>query len=196
MKSFKDFMVEGVLSESELEEILPRDPKAKTVSIFLGRMQPLHKAHEYIINSMKNPIVLLVKGKESGTDKTKNPFDEQYQLKMLKKVFPRLDVRVVSTGYVPDIAIELRKEGIEVVAVHAGSDRLPSYERQFDGLNKKLDDNQKFDVRFNQTPAKIRSMVSATEVRNAIKNNDLEFFKKSMPKELWGEWETMKKKMQ
>jgi nicotinamide mononucleotide adenylyltransferase len=189
MKSFRTFITE------ELESVLPRDPKAKEVSIFLGRMQPLHKAHQYIIEHMKNPLILLVKGKASGTDKEKNPFDEEYQMKLLKKVFPRVEVRVVPIGYVPDAAIQLRKEGIEVVAVHAGSDRLPSYRKQFDGLNSKLEDDQKFHVGYNLTPANVRKMVSATEVRNAIKNDDYEFFKKAMPKELLGEWETMKRKM-
>lgn len=187
MKSFKSFIV-----EAELEEIPTRDPKSKEVSIFLGRMQPLHKAHQYIINSMVNPIVLLVKGKASSADKNKNPFDEQYQIRLLKKINPKVEVRVVPTGYVPEAAIQLRKEGNEVVAIHAGSDRLPSYRVQFDALNKKIEDNQRFNVKYNQTPAAVRKMVSATEVRNAIKNGDEEFFKKAMPKELWGEWETMK----
>lgn len=187
MKSFNAFILEEF-------EVQPRDPKAGQVSLFLGRMQPPHKAHKIIMDSMKNPIVLLVKGKSSSEDKSRNPFDAEYQKKLLKKINPHSDVRIVSTGYLPEIAAELRKEGKEVVAIHAGEDRMSSYKSQFDRL--KLPADKEFHIKYIQTPDEVRKMVSATQVRNAIKNGDEKAFKEYMPKELWGEFENMKKKMQ
>lgn len=182
MKSFIQFI-------SEAFEVDPRNPHAKEVSLFLGRMQPIHKGHQAIIASMKNPIVLLVKGASSSADKAKNPFDAKYQEKLIKKLNGNVDVRIVSTGYIPDVAAQLRKEGKELVAVYAGADRLSSYKNQFDRL--KLDPSHAFHVKFHETPR----ITSATTVRNAIKSNDLDTFKKNMPSELWSEWETMKNKL-
>lgn len=182
MKSFIQFITEAF-------EVDPRDPHSKEVSLFLGRMQPIHKGHQAIIASMENPIVLLVKGTSSSADKVKNPFDATYQEKLIKKLNKNVDVRVVSTGYIPEVAAQLRKEGKELVAVYAGADRLAGYKGQFDRL--KLDPLHAFHVKFHETPR----IVSATQVRTAIRNNDHEAFKQHMPKELWGEWETMKQKL-
>ena len=152
-------------------------------------MQPIHKGHQAIIKMMKNPIVLLVKGKASSADKAKNPFDEAYQEKLIKKLNANVDVRVINTGYIPDVAAQLREEGKELTAVYAGEDRINSYKNQFDRL--KLDKEHAFNIVFHTTPR----IVSATQVRTAIRNDDLESFKEYMPKELWSEWTTMKKKL-
>ena len=182
MISFKEFITEAF-------EVAPRNQHSKEVSLFLGRMQPIHKGHQAIIASMKNPIVLLVKGQSSSADKAKNPFDAAYQEKLIKKLNRHVDVRVISTGYIPDVAATLREEGKEVTAVYAGEDRINSYSNQFSRLN--LDKEHAFHIVFHTTPR----IVSATQVRTAIKNDDHEAFKQYMPKELWGEWEVMKKKL-
>lgn len=182
MKSFIEYI-------NEEFEVAPKNPHAKEVSLFLGRMQPIHKGHQAIIKMMKNPIVLLVKGKASSADKAKNPFDEAYQEKLIKKLNGNVDVRVVSTGYIPDVAAQLREEGKELVAVYAGADRISSYKNQFDRL--KLDTEHAFHVKFHETPR----IVSATQVRTAIRDDDYDSFKEYMPKELWGEWGTMKRKI-
>lgn len=182
MQSFIQFITEEF-------ECAPRNPHAKEVSIFLGRMQPIHKGHQAIIKMMKNPIVLLVKGKASSADKAKNPFDEAYQAKLIKKLNANVDVRVVATGYLPDIAAQLREEGKELVAIYAGEDRIGGYKGQFDRL--KLDKEHAFHIVFHTTPR----VASATQVRTAIRNDDHEAFKQVMPQELWSEWETMKKKL-
>ncbi len=187
MKTFQEYIRE----EFEVDE---RKDGDKEVSVFLGRMQPPHKAHQLIIKSMKNPIVLLVKGKATSEDKKRNPFDEKYQIKLLKKLCPGVEVRIVNTGYLPEIAAELRKEGKELVSIHAGEDRMGSYKSQFDRL--KLDPAHAFHIKYIQTPDEVRKMVSATQVRTAIKNGNEEAFKEYMPKPLWGEFETMKKKLQ
>lgn len=187
MKSFTSFL-------SEAFEVQDRDPKAKQVSIFLGRMQPIHKAHELIIKGMKNPIVVLVKGKASSEDKSRNPFDAEYQKKLLKILDKKIQVREFPTGYIPGIAADMRAEGMEVVAIHAGEDRIGGYKSQFDKLN--LPPEKEFHIKYVQTSDEVRKMVSATQVRNAIKTGDEKSFKEYMPTKLHGEFGTMRKKME
>lgn len=180
MKSFKEYINEAI-------EFVQKG--TKPVSVFIGRMQPIHKGHQSIINQMKNPVVLLVKGKQSSQDKKRNPFDEKYQEKLIKKLNKNVEVRVVPTGYLPEIANELRKEGKELTDLYAGSDRLPGYKSQFERLN--LNDELKFEITYHETPR----IASATDVRNAIINNDEKKFKQIMPQELWSEFSIMQKKL-
>lgn len=159
--------------------------------LFLGRLQPFHNGHKKIIEGMKNPIVVLVKGKVSGTDTEKNPLDEEYQKKLLKMVFPDLDVSVSPNGFLPGILGYLRKQGKEVVKVYAGADRIASYQDAVDKANAKMPEDQRYHVTFKET----ERVTSATAVRDAIKNNNKEEFKKLVPEAIWGEWDTLRKKM-
>jgi len=182
VKSFEQFLEEGLDFEA-------RNDNAKEVSIFLGRMQPIHIGHEAIIKTMKNPIILLVKGEASSKDKKRNPFDAKYQTKLIKKIDKKAEIMEVKTGYIPVIANDLRKKGMELVAVHAGSDRLGDYKKQFSRL--KLDSDHEFKINWNLTPR----VASATDVRNALWDNNESAFRNLMPRALWKEFETMKQKL-
>jgi hypothetical protein len=189
MKTFKDFMKMVLLHEALDPERYENKAKGKEVSLFLGRMQPIHSGHDAIIKMMKNPVVVLVKGSASSQDKSRNPFDEKYQTKLIKILNPAVEVIVAKTGYIPDLVNDLRKQGKEVTEVLAGDDRIGSYQKQIDSFNKQMPDEKKINARFKQTPR----VTSATTVRNAIRSDDLETFKKNVPQKLWGEWEHMKK---
>lgn len=182
MKTFIEYLDEGI-------DFVPRSDRSKEVSIFLGRMQPIHIGHQAIIKTMKNPIILLVKGKASSKDKKRNPFDAKYQTKLIKRIDSKAVIMEVSTGYIPEIAADLRKKGMELVAVHAGSDRLNDYKKQFSRL--KLDIDHEFKINWNLTPR----VASATDVRNSLWDNNEKAFRNLMPKELWKEFETMKQKL-
>lgn len=182
MLSFKAYLKEGI--ENDVVE-----KASKKVHVFAGRFQPLHQGHLNIINSMKNPVVAIVKGKASSADRARNPLPEKYQIELIKKAAPKAKVMVVSTGYIPELANELRKQGMEMEAFYAGADRISSYTRQFNSINAKLPDEKRFDVKMKETPR----FTSATIVRNTIKDGDLEAFKPLMPKSLHGEWDKLRK---
>lgn len=166
--------------------------QSQFVELFLGRMQPVHKGHQAIIKGMKNPIVALVKGAKSSQDKSKNPLDANYQVKLLKKLNPNLKVIIVPTGYIPDIINEIRKEGFEVSKIYAGSDRFKGYQGQISGYNKRVEEDQQIDVTYQETPR----VTSASDVRNSIKSDDFALFKTLMPKQLHTEWDNLKKLIQ
>ncbi len=161
----------------------------REVSLFLGRMQPVHKGHVSIIKKMRNPIVAVVKGAKTSQDKVKNPLDADQQIKMLKKVVPGVEIVVVPNGYLPEIIDLQRRAGNEVVNVYAGADRIKGYQAQITKANKDLDDDRKMDVKFHET----ERVTSASIVRDAVRKGDEKAFQANMPRELWGEWETLTK---
>lgn len=190
MTTFKDFYKFNILEAIDPEKYL--DEQNKSVDLFFGRMQPLHKGHQAIINSMKNPVVVLIKGKKSSADKSRNPFNEKEQERWIKKVNPKVKVITYPTGYIPDIVNELRKEGLEVNNIYAGEDRINSYKKQIIGFNKQIPDEKKINVGIIKTPR----ITSATDVRQALIDNNIDKFKENMPKELWSEFDYMKNKIE
>lgn len=165
--------------------------KLKPVELFLGRLQPPHNGHKKIIDGMKNPIVVIVKGKKSGTDAERNPLDEEYQKKLMEMIFPGLEISISPNGFIPGILGYMRKNGKEVTKIYAGADRIASYKEAIDRANEKMPEDQRYHVTFQET----ERVTSATAVRNAIKSGDKETFKKLVPSAIWGEWNTLRKKM-
>ena len=164
----------------------------KTCELFLGRMQPIHKGHAGIIASMKNPVVALVKGAKSSQDKSKNPLDAKYQMKLLKKIAPGVQVIESPSGYIPDI-IKLIQEklGMQVTVVHAGTDRLSKYKAQVMGA-KDLDDSIKKMIHFKEAE-RAEGSTSATLVREAIRSGNEDAFRSHVPKTIWNEFSTLHK---
>ena len=166
------------------------DRATKKGSLFLGRMQPVHNGHDAIIKMLKHKAyVVVVKGAKSSKDKSRNPFDFKYQKKLIYKLAPKVDVVQFPTGYIPDMINQFRKDGIEIVEVLAGEDRIGGYQKQIESFNKQMPKEKQITVRIKKTPR----ITSATIVRDAIKADDFDAFKQNVPKALHGEWETMKK---
>lgn len=140
---------------------------------------------------MKNPIVVIVKGAKSGADIERNPLDEAYQKKLMEMIFPGLEISISPNGFLPGILGYFRKQGKEVTKIYAGADRIAGYQSAIDKANEKMPEDQRYHVTFQET----ERVTSATAVRNAIKSGDKETFKKLVPAAIWGEWDTLRKKM-
>ena len=193
MKSFNDLM--NQLDEYYLiaEALDPADyesKQSKKGSLFLGRMQPIHNGHDAIIKMLKHkPYVVVVKGAKSSKDTSRNPFSFKYQKELIYKLNPKVDVIEFPTGYIPDMINAFRKDGIEIVEVLAGEDRIGAYKKMIQSFNMRMPDDKKINVTFKQTPR----VTSATTVRNAIRADDIDTFKANVPKKIHGEWNKMKK---
>lgn len=159
----------------------------KKVELFLGRMQPIHLGHKKIIDSMTNPIVVIVKGSKSSEDKVRNPLPADYQEKLLKKVAHGVEVSVSPNGFLPGILGYFRKQGKEVVKIYAGADRIETYKTAINTANAKMPEEARFHVTFQET----ERVTSATAVRNAIRSGDIETFRKLCPREIWDEYTTL-----
>jgi len=73
----------------------------KKYSLFLGRWQPLHRGHLWLISQeldKGNPVLILVRDIPPNT---KNPFTTEETVDMIKATFKDKDVKVM---VVPDIA--------------------------------------------------------------------------------------------
>jgi hypothetical protein len=167
---------------------IPKKEGATEHELFMGRMQPLHLGHVRIIKSMKNPIVVIVKGKKSSEDKQRNPFDADYQLHLLRKAVPEVPVSVSPDAFLAGIIGYFRKNGKEITAIYCGADRIASYQDALNKSNAKLPDDKKYNIAFKET----ERFASATSVRKAIKTGDFEAFKKLMPPQLIDEWNAMR----
>ncbi len=168
----------------------------KEAAIFVGRMQPFHIGHQKTIDiALKKygkVAVIIVAGKGTSKDKTKNPFSFNERKKFIRRVYPnasqvkilRSDSAFLGDEKTPGLIGITKKAGWEPVAMYAGEDRIPSYQAMAKRAN--LDD---FKV---EQAARV---TSATKVRNAIKDEDEKTFKKLVPKELHSMFSMMKTKL-
>jgi cytidyltransferase-like protein len=156
------------------------------VSVLLGRFNPPHLGHIKMVKMMKyKPVILIVEGKKSSDDKTRNPLSGQERAEMIKKIIPNADVRVVYSANFSPILFHLQKDGKYIVKeIMAGADRVDSYKKMVEKTEWK-------DINVVLTPR----VTSATKVRESIRNGDEETFKKLMPRVLWNEWEMMREKI-
>jgi len=191
LKRFIDFVY------TEKIEIIPPKENSKKVAVFLGRFQPLTKAHVEIIRKIEKAeklpvVVFIVKGKKTSQNKEKNPFPLDIQIELFKKVFGnKVEVKTIPTGFIGDIINTLRQEGKEPLVLYCGSDRVKGYEGQL----KRYEDIFFANIKVKEVP-RTNEDISATKVRNALKNNDFETFKKNTDKAIWNEFEKLKKYIQ
>lgn len=161
------------------------------VELFLGRLQPPHNGHKKIIDDMKNPIVVIVRGKKSENETDRNPLDEEYQKHLLEMMCPGITISISPNGFIPGILGYLRKQGKEVTKIYAGSDRIDSYKEAVDKANEKMPEDLRYLVEFQET----ERVTSSTSVRESIKNGDKEAFRNQVPPAIWGEWNVLRNKL-
>jgi hypothetical protein len=178
--------------KASLKDPTRHAPKGTTEhELFLGRMQPLHRKHQQIIQSMKNPIVVIVKGESSSQDRDRNPLDADTQCRLLHKACPGVEVSVSPDGFLPGILGYLRKKGKEVVSIYCGADRIQEYSAAIERANRQMDQSLQYTVKFEET----ERYMSATRIRQAIRENDIDTFKQLTPEVLWDEWDTLRSLM-
>ena len=157
------------------------------VELFLGRLQPPHLGHKKNIDRMKNPIIGIVRGEKSSQDKERNPIPLDYQVELIKKIAPNAAVKVFGDGFLPFIISAMRTDGLEIVKVFAGTDRIKSYEQAVKSFNKKIPEDRQMDITFIEIE-RDDSDVSATKVRKFLRTGDEAGYRNSVPKELWNEF--------
>ena len=168
----------------------------KQAAIFAGRMQPFHIGHQKTIDiALKKygkVAVIIVAGKATSKDKTKNPFSFSERKKFVRRVYPnaskvkilRADSAFIGDEKTPGLVGIVRNAGWEPIALYAGEDRIPNYQT----MAKRADlDNFKIE--------QAARVTSATKVRDAIKKDDQKTFKKLVPKELHSLFSLMKEKV-
>lgn len=175
MFSFKQFLME----DENLDSI---KPGTIPVSVIFGRFQPWHNGHQQIVKDLlkKYPqykiIIGIVKGEKTSLDKSKNPFPFELQKKLIEESSSDLSDKVsvfpepLTMGYVPYIIEKFREKDLEVKIISAGADRAVKFQEDIKKLNEKF-------ITVNVEFYLAKRYLTGTEVRLAIKNNDIEKLK-------------------
>ncbi len=120
-----------------------------SVVVWVGRAQPWHKGHHYMIMECLNNLatiecdkilILLVHGDESCKDKDKNPLSFQLQLEALNTLYGDDDRIIIHNGYiksayVPNVLSTLYRLNMRLGGWVCGPDRIPSYKESLRRFN-------------------------------------------------------------
>ena len=150
------------------KNIILKRLKGNNWAMFQGRFQPPTKAHiEIIRNALAKydgVAIVVVKGLKSAADK--NPFPFELQKEIFEGMFKdKVIIKQTSSG---NIMYTIDNLGQNINAIIAGSDRVEGYRNQLsttsniviDEITRSADD------------------VSATKLRQALKDGDFESFKR------------------
>ena len=158
-------------------------------AVVIGRMQPPTRAHVDIIENAlkkhKNVLVAIVKGAKPSP---KSPFPVNLIRDILLEIFgKRILLQVFSRGFIGDVVDFCRRLDYEPVVLYCGSDRVKTYEGQI----KRYEDELNLSLKVKEIKRSNQD-ISATKVREAIKNNDFETFKSMTPEEEWKYFDTLR----
>lgn len=171
----------------------------KPVNMFVGRFQPFTLGHAKVIDRIHKengyPVVIfLVKAKKKKKeDGFKRPYSEEMQVKMLNQLkakYPIEEVFIVNSAAI-DVMFNMMRPKYEPVLWGTGSDRMKVYGYQVDndkyrGLLGVRDDFSLFEI------PRTGKNISATQVRNAMLDDDIALFKKLVPKEIHSMYDELK----
>jgi cytidyltransferase-like protein len=189
--SYKEFIsaLETIDSTPKLKSIVitekeDEDKKLKDVNLLVGRFQPFHNGHLKMAKFLKEkndlPSVAVVV--YPGHNKSgKSPFNEDLIKKYMDGIVGSekevIDYIIVQRGLIGSAIVKLLEKGYKPNLIGAGEDRMDDYTKQLDYVKKSDIGDQMQDLKLIQTPR----ATSATEVRNAIKDEDYQKFRKLVP---------------
>jgi cytidyltransferase-like protein len=188
--SFKEFIsaLETIDTSTEnkasLEENESGDKDLKDVNLLVGRFQPFHNGHLKMAKFLKEkndlPSVAVVV--YPGHNKSgKSPFNEEVISKYMDGIVRDEkeveDYIIVQRGLIGSAIVKLLNKGYNPILIGAGEDRIEDYTKQLDYVKKSDIGDQMKDLKLVQTPR----VTSATEVRETIKDEDYQKFRKLVP---------------
>lgn len=185
MKRFKNFIVE--------EETKP----VKPVVFSFGRMNPPTTGHEVLVNKVHelankhkahHEVVL-----SATQDNDKNPLSPEQKLMHAKRFFPQTNLKVASKAEPTLIhhAQRLNKAGHDHLIMVAGEDRVQEYRDLLHRYNGKPNKSGQIPFSFHKIDvvsagardpdAEGAEGMSASKMREHVKNNKFKEFKKGIP---------------
>jgi cytidyltransferase-like protein len=170
------------------------------VNMFVGRFQPFTLGHAKVLEAIHKengyPVVVFLikaKSKKKG-DEFRKPYSEDLQIKMFKQVQRQYkflkEIIVLDRGAIDYMFNELRPK-YEPVLWGTGSDRMTSYGYQVNNDSYRDQLNVRSDFGLFEIPRNDDN-ISATQVRNALLDNNEKEFKKTTPKAIHKMYDTLK----
>ena len=136
--------IDEQLEISTLFEDVP-PPGAKRVAVVIGRFNPPTKGHYQVIDSVKkfirenkalnlqaSPVVVVIGGGKSDQDKARNPLSVTERIYFMQNSGNAVGVTFRSAKNAFEAFAQLRTDGLEPIAIAAGSDRATDYLRMLD----------------------------------------------------------------
>jgi hypothetical protein len=166
---------------------------AKKITFAFGRFNPVTIGHEVLMNKAAS-----VGGKDyriyisHSQDRKKNPLDFKTKLKYMKKIFPAHAGKIQNSKMrtAIEVAVELHDEGYTDLIMIAGSDRVGEFQKlldEYNGVKGKRHGFYKFDsikvisAGERDPDADGASGMSASKMRAAAQDDDLDKFKQGLP---------------
>lgn len=194
------------LSVNEALTVKHVEQGKELVNMFVGRFQPFTLGHAKVLEAIHKQngypvIVFLVKSKNAKPkkgDEFRKPYSEDLQIKMFKQVQKQYkflkEIIVIPTGGIDTIFNAVRPK-YEPVLWGTGSDRMTSYGYQVNNDSYRDQLNVRSDFGLFEIPRNDDN-ISATQVRNAMLDNDEKLFKKTTPKAIHKMYDVLKSELE
>lgn len=177
----------------------------KKAGVFLARMQPVHNAHLYMVNKALEECdkVLVVLGSENKVDMLRNPYDISLREKMLRECFDLEDNKKLSIITLADWSMESDTEESKIWGRYFYYNVVSRLEQKHFSLYYS-DDPAILDSWFKDTEvekyvtyrnferSKLFEGLSATKIRNAFIENNIEYVRKFCPDSVVNRFDELK----
>jgi hypothetical protein len=162
------------------------EAKNKPVVFTFGRFNPITKGHgaliDFVVKSAKGGEGMIFTSQSQ--DAKKNPLDYKTKTKYLKKFFPKATIVKNTSLKTPfDILRWLSDQGYKDVTMVVGGDRVAEFEKRMRPYVNHKDPKKSYDFdKFEVVNSGARVPgVSGTDMRNHVKNDSVDEFKKGLP---------------
>jgi cytidyltransferase-like protein len=186
--SFDDFISKLETIDSQVQEDVKKpNDEPKKVNVIMGRFQPFHLGHLKMAKKMKEENDLpsfLVVVKPGKNRYGKSPFGEKIVSQYIEAVineFPEdlAGYVMVERGLLGSSIAKLVDMGYQPHLVGGGEDRKDDYSKQIQYIkNTELAEKLPKEFKLVETPR----IMSSTDARNHLKNDDFSALKKLLPK--------------
>ena len=166
----------------------------KIVGVFLARMQPVHKAHLFMVTKACEECdeVCVMLGSENKKDTLRNPFTIEKRREMLLESLPEEYRNKISVYEIPDWSMETKTEDDKVwgryfyynVVSRIGQKHFKLYYSDgIDNLNSWFDSEVKPYIEYRLFErSSLFAGLSATKIRQAFVDDSKEYIEQFCPK--------------
>ena len=168
--------------------------EGETLTTAFGRFNPPTVGHEKLLGAARKAAAggALKIYPSRSQDAKKNPLDPDMKISYMKKMFPDYDEEIVNDSEMKtifDVLTTASEDGYKNVNIIVGADRQSEFENLATKYNGELYDFENIRVisaGVRDSDAEGVEGMSASKLRKAVMDDDMETFKKGTPKGLKG----------
>ena len=162
------------------------------ITLVFGRFNPPTSGHEKLLQTAKKMAVGgPLKIYPSRTqDPKKNPLDPDMKASYMRKMFPEFEEEIINDPEMKtifDVLVAAHEEGHRTVSIVVGADRQSEFEnlaQKYNGDLYDFDEIRVISAGVRDADAEGVEGMSASKQRKAVVDDDLEAFKRGLPKKM------------